>query len=87
MKRHRLRGEPAWPASGFGKETSIKDYKARIAWESWAADWNRKNGYEANAQGHDLSRVAYEREFAKKFKKGSGLKGLEESSEKPSWIR
>lgn len=56
-------GEPPAPASGFGKEKSQSDFERRIAWEKWAAANQRKLGHEALAAGHDLARIAYEREL------------------------
>lgn len=50
---------PRGPASGFGKEKTAADYRARIKWERWAAAEQRKIGHEAHAQGHDLTRMAY----------------------------
>jgi len=58
---------PPGPRSGFGKERTAADYRARIEWETWAAHIARGNRHEAVAQGHDLARAAYEREFKKKF--------------------
>ncbi len=58
---------PDGPQSGFGKEASPQDYTRRVAWESWAARSARADHCEAMAQAHDLARVAYEREYARKF--------------------
>lgn len=52
---------PPGPPSGFGKEKTHEDIEARIAWDRWAAAKAREEGHEALAQGHDLSRVAYEK--------------------------
>jgi hypothetical protein len=65
------------PESGFGKEKTRDDYKKRIAWERWAASMARKTGNEATAQGHDMARKAYEKEFAKKFHGTAGLSDYE----------
>jgi hypothetical protein len=55
---------PAGPASGFGKEKTVADFRARIAWEKWAAQEQRREGHEALAQGHDLARQAYAERLA-----------------------
>jgi hypothetical protein len=54
---------PKGPASGFGKEKTAADFRARIAWEKHAAATQRRLGHEAHAGGHDHARVAYEREL------------------------
>jgi hypothetical protein len=71
-------GAPPGPASGFGKERTEADYRARIEWEAWAAREARKRGHEAIATGHDLARVAYGRELERKFPRG--VDGLGETS-------
>jgi len=70
-----LADAPPAPHSGFGKERTPEDYQTRISWETWAARNARRRGEEAIAQGHDLAREAYKREFGKKF---PGMNGLEE---------
>jgi hypothetical protein len=62
-----LADAPPGPRSGFGKERTAADYRARIEWETWAARKQRSLKHEALAQAHDLARKAYEREFKKKF--------------------
>jgi len=51
------------PASGFGKEKTVADFKARIAWEKRAEATQRRMGHETLAEGHALARVAYEKEL------------------------
>jgi hypothetical protein len=63
---------PSGPASGFGREKTEADYRARIAWESWAAQTARQRGQEGIAQGHDLARKDYE----KKLGEGADLGGV-----------
>jgi hypothetical protein len=58
------------PASGFGKEKTVADFKARIAWEKRAEATQRRMGHEAHAGGHAQARVAYERELEKKLRAG-----------------
>lgn len=60
MVRRKKVPAPAGPTSGFGRETTVADIDARIAWERWAAEEQRRVGHEALAGAHDLSRVAYE---------------------------
>lgn len=57
---------PSGPSSGFGREKSPADFRARIAWEKWAAKKARQQGHEAVAQGHDLARAAYEEQLHKR---------------------
>lgn len=65
-RRRPASAAPPVPASGFGKETSPADIRARITWEKWAADEQRRIGNNALAQAHDLTRVAYEEYLQKK---------------------
>ena len=51
---------PNGPACGFGKESTAEEMRARIEWERWAADEQRRSGHNALAVAHDLARVAYE---------------------------
>lgn len=55
---------PPGPASGFGKEKSAADIRARIKWESWAETKARSEGHNAHADGHALTRAGYEDNLA-----------------------
>lgn len=44
----------------FGKETTEEQIRYRIEWQKWAEGLARLNGNTALADGHALTRVAYE---------------------------
>ena len=71
---------PKGPTSGFGKERTEADYRARIAWESWAEGKARSEGHNANADSHALSLKAYKAEMRKKF--GGQLEGARKYNQK-----
>lgn len=54
-------GAPPGPQSGFGKEKTTEDIKARIAWERWAAKRAEAEGHRALRDGHMLAAVEYEK--------------------------
>lgn len=49
----------------FGKESTKEEIQARILWEAWAAKKAREDNQEALAQGHDLTRVEYQKLLSK----------------------
>lgn len=60
---------PPGPASGFGKEKTTADIRARIRWERWAEARARREHHNAIADGHALTRVAYEEELLRRSRR------------------
>jgi hypothetical protein len=60
---------PPGPASGFGKEKTLADIRARIRWERWAELRARHSGHEPIATGHQLARIAYEGLLSKRHQR------------------
>jgi len=71
--RSGARKAPKGPASGFGREKTAADIRARIEWETWAAAEQRRLGHEAHATGHDFTRESYQRLLAGKGRPRAGL--------------
>lgn len=61
---------PRPPKSGFGKEKTLADIRARIKWDAWAENEQRKKSHNALADGHALSRIAYQELLDRKGQKG-----------------
>ena len=63
-KASAARAEPPEPRSGFGKEKTPADIRARIRWERFMAAKFRRNmaplGYESLVEGHEHAARAYE---------------------------
>jgi hypothetical protein len=76
---------PAGPASGFGKEKTAADIRARIAWETWAANEQRRIGHEALAVGHDLTRQAYVEALSRHGAKRASKRGHAGGSHADWW--